>query len=157
MTGIIVTGVDNSVTAQKAAEKAARMAEAFGYELHVLTAFSADVTGALRTSSSSLDPDVTGGALRETVSRFAEEAVEISSSVASGLRSQFPRVSIKSRAVEGSPGATLVREAERLNAEIVVVGNKRVQGATRILGSIAGTVAREAHCDIYVVNTTQYR
>ena len=38
---------------------------------------------------------------------------------------------------------------------MIVVGNKRVQGFTRFLGSVARTIASEAHCDLYIVNTHQ--
>ena len=49
----------------------------------------------------------------------------------------------------------LVSEADRLEARLIVVGNRRVQGPARILGSIARTVAANASCDVYVANTRQ--
>ena len=48
----------------------------------------------------------------------------------------------------------LVSESERLDATMIVVGNKRVQGiAGRVLGSIARDVAAHASCDVYVAHT----
>jgi nucleotide-binding universal stress UspA family protein len=35
-----------------------------------------------------------------------------------------------------------------------VLGNRRMQGAGRILGSVANSVAHHAPCDVYVVKTT---
>ena len=37
---------------------------------------------------------------------------------------------------------------------MIVVGNRRVQGATRVLGSIANDVARQAPCNVLIVHTT---
>lgn len=46
-----------------------------------------------------------------------------------------------------------MKAAEELDAEIIVIGNKRVQGIARILGSIARDVAAHAPCDVYVAHT----
>ena len=43
--------------------------------------------------------------------------------------------------VVADPATSLCDEAVRLDASMIVVGNKRVQGAARVLGSIAGDVA----------------
>ena len=37
---------------------------------------------------------------------------------------------------------------------MIVVGNRRVQGVSRVLGSIASDVLRRAPCDVLIVNTT---
>jgi len=34
------------------------------------------------------------------------------------------------------------------------VGNRRVQGASRILGAVAADVAKHAVCDVLIANTT---
>jgi nucleotide-binding universal stress UspA family protein len=47
----------------------------------------------------------------------------------------------------------LCEEAARLEASVIVVGNKRVQGAARVLGSIAGDVAKRAPCNVFIVHT----
>lgn len=47
----------------------------------------------------------------------------------------------------------LCEEAARLEASVIVVGNKRVQGAARVLGSIAGDVAKRAPCNVLIVHT----
>ena len=36
---------------------------------------------------------------------------------------------------------------------MIVVGNRRVQGAGRILGSVAAHVTKNANCDVLVANT----
>ena len=36
---------------------------------------------------------------------------------------------------------------------MIVVGNKRVQGLARVLGSVASAVAQHAPCDVYIAKT----
>ncbi|MEO7370636.1 MAG: universal stress protein, partial [Ilumatobacteraceae bacterium] len=55
--------------------------------------------------------------------------------------------------VMSDPASGLVDEATRLEASTIVVGNKRVQGAARVLGSIAGDVAKRAPCNVMIVHT----
>ena len=55
--------------------------------------------------------------------------------------------------VLSDPATALCDEATRLDASVIVVGNKRVQGAARVLGSIAGDVAKRAPCNVLIVHT----
>lgn len=55
--------------------------------------------------------------------------------------------------VLADPATALCEEAVRLDASMIVVGNKRVQGAARVLGSIAGDVAKRAPCNVLIVHT----
>ena len=153
MTKVILTGVDGSETAQEAAEKAAGLAAALRAELHVMSAFSVDLSETLRTVRSNEDPSAIAEAVKNLTVRYADEAERTAAAVAEKLRAEFPGLKITSRAAEGSPGSALANEAERVQADTIVVGNKRVQGPARILGSVARTVASEANCDLYIVNT----
>lgn len=156
MAGIILAGVDNSETALAAAEKAASLAVAFNAELHVATAFTVNMTETLQTVRSqnqSAAMSSTYRAYHRLVAEYAEEAGRTASGIAEELRRIYPELKIVAKAVEGNPGIALSNDAEKLEADIIVVGNKRVQGPTRILGSVARTVASEANCDLYVVNT----
>ncbi|KQU28481.1 hypothetical protein ASG69_10770 [Rhodococcus sp. Leaf225] len=55
--------------------------------------------------------------------------------------------------VYGRPAVALSDEAARLNAELIVVGNRRTQGLSRVLGSIASAVAAHAPCDVYIAKS----
>lgn len=153
MTRTILTGVDNSETAFKAAEKAAALANAFGSELHVVSAYSVSTVGTIRSLQKTHEREDIRTAYREVTYQHAEQAEAIATTVADQLRSRFPKLRIVSRSQEGDPGEVLVREGEKMGADIIVVGNKRVQGPARVLGSIARTVASETSCDLYVVHT----
>lgn len=153
MAEIIVTGVDDSQPAMRAAEQAATLATALEAKLYVVSAFSANVTDVSESIRYQGSRTAMANALNELVGHHAGEAKRTASEVAGKLGTKFPQLLIASEAVEGSPGAALIRKAEELDASIIVVGNKRVQGPGRILGSIARAVASEANCDLYVVNT----
>ena len=36
---------------------------------------------------------------------------------------------------------------------LIVVGNRRMRGIGRVLGSVANSVAHNATCDVYIANT----
>ena len=57
------------------------------------------------------------------------------------------------RRVDDKPADALLAEAERLEADLIVVGNRRMQGVGRLLGSVANEVAHNAPCDVLIVKT----
>lgn len=155
MVGIIITGVDGSETALQAAKKAASLAVALESELHVVSAFEVSLAGTFGSLQGRSESDEFDHAYRVVRRHHSAEAKRTASRVADVLRAEHPDVTIIPAAVEGSAGTVLNKEAERLGADLIVVGNKRVQGLGRILGSVARTVASEAKSDVYIVNTHQ--
>lgn len=137
---IIVVGVDGSETADRAATRAAQLAADTGARLHVVTAFD-DATV----------EEVTVGTDRWVISS-TDKALQTADSVATRLRSITS--DITTAAAEGKPAEVLIDEAGRLDARLIVVGNRRMQGLGRVLGSVANTVAHHAPCDVYIVKTT---
>jgi len=47
----------------------------------------------------------------------------------------------------------LLEVAEHQSADLIVVGNKGMHGARRVLGSIPNTIAHQAHCAVLIVPT----
>ena len=139
MAGTIVVGVDGSDTAFKAAEAAASLAAQTGSTLHVVTAFGEDAAEEIKVGS---DSWLVSG---------AGDAEGLATSIAAKLRSITPTISFG--VGHGKPHEVLITEAERVNATMIVVGNRRMQGAGRILGSVANSVAHRAPCDVYIVKT----
>ncbi len=140
MGNIIVVGVDGSETAAKAAEVAAQLAFAKGAVLHVVTAYDDDEV-----------VEIGVGSDRFVVSSM-DRAESLAQSVAGTLAR--PGLKITSAAGEGKPADVLIEEANRLDAAIIAVGNRRMQGPARLLGSVAAAVAHHAPCDVYIVKTT---
>lgn len=156
MTRKIVTGVDSSQTALRAAAKAAEVAEGFGAELHVISAYSTRGADSYQPPVQNRgEGSLTENAYRQLTERLAGAAQQVAESVAEALRESHPSLTIQAYAAQGTPADALLRTAEELEADTIVVGNKHVQGVARILGSVARKVASEATCDLYIVNTTQ--
>jgi nucleotide-binding universal stress UspA family protein len=135
---VYVVGTDGSDTAKTAAKRAGELAGATGAKLHVVSAFSgrADVVM------------VAGQAVEVSGLNVAEEvaAQQAATYRASGLDASHA-------AGEGKPGEVICAEAERAGAELIVVGNRRMQGMQRLLGAVASDVVHHAPCDVLVVKT----
>ncbi len=138
MSGIVVVGVDGSGTAKKAAESAHDLAAALGASLHVVSAFDSDRT------------EVFGSGSDQWIVSDADGAERVAKSVAESLGRD---IKVTYSAARGKPAEALIREADRLDARMIVVGNRRMRGIGRVLGSVANSVAHNAPCDVYIANT----
>lgn len=133
----IIVGVDRSETAATAAKKAAAMAKAYGTNLHLVTCAERSPT-----------VEVGVGDDRSTID-WVTDAEQLLERCANSLDC----ASITKHVGSGDPANVLCDEAKRLDAAVIVVGNRRVQGVSRVLGSVAGAVMRHAPCDVLVANT----
>ena len=62
-------------------------------------------------------------------------------------------VKVTYAAAKGRPADALIKEALRIDARIIVVGNRRMRGIGRVLRSVANSVAHNAPCDVCIANT----
>ncbi|MHC6228924.1 universal stress protein [Arthrobacter sp. MMS24-T111] len=138
MGGIIVVGVDGSATAKKAAESAKDLAAALGSSLHVVSAFDSDKT------------EVFGSGSDRWIVSDADAAEQVARTVAESLGRD---ITVTYSAARGRPADALIKEALRVDARMIVVGNRRMHGIGRVLGSVANSVAHNAPCDVYIANT----
>ena len=137
MSGVVVVGVDGSPSARKAAEMALGLAESLGASLHIVTAFD-------------VDRSETFGVGSDEVRVWNSDAAE---NVAKSLSDSKPGINVTYFAARGKPADALIKEAMRLDARLIVVGNRRMRGIGRLLGSVANSVAHNAPCDVYIANT----
>ena len=137
MTRPIVVGVDESDTARRAAFRAAELASALGAPLHVVMAASRRRADGLSTETGRHVDWLAG----------AEQFLD-------ALLGELPGSAITRAVVPDDPAAAICEEAERVEAQMIVVGNRRVQGISRVLGAIATDVARRASCDVLISDTT---
>lgn len=141
MSKIIIVGVDGSDTAFDAATRAAELASKTGDELRVVSAHAKDNTEVVHIGSDTWILD------------DADQANKLSANIAERLRQSFPDANITSGAIHGKPAEGLVKEAEVLGANLIVVGNVGMKGLGRVLGSVASGVVNNAPCDVYIVKT----
>jgi nucleotide-binding universal stress UspA family protein len=133
----IVVGVDESQTARRAAETAAGLAADMGVSLHMVMCISGSAQDvAVGGEHVHLDP--------------AERAQAFLAS----LRFEVTPAEVSTHVSFDDPAAEICAEARRIGAQVIVVGNRRVQGISRILGSVAIHVTRYAPCDVLIANTT---
>lgn len=62
-------------------------------------------------------------------------------------------VKINPVAVEGHPADELLKVAEQLHADTIVVGSKGMAGARGMLGSVPNCISHNAWCNVYVAKT----
>jgi nucleotide-binding universal stress UspA family protein len=125
----IVVGVARVETAQKAARYGIDLASKLGAELHLVTAFSGSDTSPAAQE-------------RQHAEGFLESIA---------LSSALP---IRTHALPGDPAAAILRVAGEIKADLIVVGNKGMHGASRVLGSVPNNIAHKTNCSILIVSTT---
>lgn len=136
---VYVVGTDGSGTAGKAAERAGELAKATGATVHVVCAYTHRGTTTIESGSDTF-----------FVSALTD-AEDIAQKQASALRAAGVTVTVA--AADGKPAAVILDEAKRVRADLIVVGNRRMQGVQRILGAVANDVVHHADCDVLVVKT----
>ncbi len=137
MSGIVV-GVDGSETALGAARRAAGLASALGESLHLVMAMKQGSSLLVQNGNDQFFDDWVASA-RSALADIAQQAGAPDATIAIG---------------GSDPAKAICAEASRLDASLIVVGNRRVQGAKRLLGSVATDVLRHAPCDVLVVETS---
>ena len=142
MAEAIVVGTDGSETAKRAVEEATRLAKALDAELHIVSAYKplhAHVSGAPAGAAKVWQP-------------LPDSRVEaVLAEAAAGVR--FRDVKYKTHASEEDPGDALLSVAKQVGADMIVVGNKGMQGARRVLGSVPNQVTHHAPCNVLIVST----
>jgi len=141
----IVVGYDSSESARLAVIEAANLARATGAELHVVNVVEDFDFG--RGSSGA------EGQTHEEAAIAATEKLLATTDSEGGLSEAVDGVFTHNKVMAGPPAASMVDYANEIGADLVVVGNRRVQGLNRLLGSVAVEILRHAPCSVYVAHT----
>lgn len=100
------------------------------------------------------------GRLGATVTFVSAGPPERSAAVVEAARERWTQAALDgglTLGVHAAPGdaATVILDAaESLDADLIVVGNKGMQGARRFLNSVPNKVGHHAHCAVLVVKTS---
>ncbi|MGA8296040.1 MAG: universal stress protein [Acidimicrobiales bacterium] len=136
----VLVGADSSKTALKAVRTAAELAGKLGAKLHIATAYKPE---------SVKIPDLP-----------EEFKYSVTAHPADTLLAELERigkhagVEVEVHAATGEAAEAIVRVANRVGADLIVVGNKGMRGAKRVLGSVPNSVAHHAECSVLIVDTT---
>jgi nucleotide-binding universal stress UspA family protein len=129
MYGRIVVGVAKTDSAKRAVDVAVDLAERYGADLHLVMAFDR------------------GAAEHDRPARKQAEAFLASIEAAAPVK-------LRLHAMPGDPADTVLMVAREVRADLIVVGNKGMQGARRVLGSVPNTIAHSASCSVLIADTT---
>ena len=137
----IVVGVDDSPTALQAFTQAVEFAKMSGGTLHVVTAYKPKPTGGSDVPDEFRYAMASTGEADVLLRRLADQAAT-------------EGVATEVHAATADPAEALVSVADREGADLIVVGNKGMKGARRVLGSVPNTVAHRANCSVLILPTT---
>jgi nucleotide-binding universal stress UspA family protein len=134
----IVVGISDAETSHIAGRQAFELAERYGATVHVVTAVEAAEQTVVKIGSDTfLLNDV--HAAEQAMTNFVQRL--------------HPGVEWQIHAFDEKPAAALVGVAEQVDADLIVVGNVRMQGIGRVLGSVGNDVLRHAPCNVLIVKT----
>jgi nucleotide-binding universal stress UspA family protein len=135
----VVVGADDSKTARRAIESAARFALLSGGTLHLVTAYGpkSQRESTLSEEFKYLSSEAEGQALIEGLAEGAR---------ALGVE---PVLHLS----KGDPADVIIGVADKVNADLIVVGNAGMKGVRRLLGSVPNSVAHGANCSVAIINT----
>ena len=134
----IIAGYDGSERALRAVEEAADLATATGASMHLVSA---------------VDKQNRTHEFGESSDKVFLSDVQIAEGNLNTLASKFAHLDVTIKAVPGAPARVLLDEAVDTEADLILVGNRHVQGISRVLGSVAEDVAHKAPCAVLIAKT----
>ena len=149
MFSTIVVGTDGSQTARRAVAVAAGLARRFDACLHLVYGYRNPAAGPLGPGGPDGPPPVLQG---PGTSRWqqASEAVlaeALADPALDGVRTE-------GHSVAGAVPEAIVAVAERTGADLIVVGNRGMQGEPPSHDSVPDTIAHRAPCHVLIAKTT---
>jgi nucleotide-binding universal stress UspA family protein len=143
----IVVGTDGSDTASQAVEKATELAKLMGAELNIVSAFEPVSKSRIAGEQRDAPADV-----QYEINPSEDVNLTLDAAAAAGRKDG---VEVHTHPVQGDPSDAIINTAERVDADLVVVGNKGMTGARRfILGSVPNNISHHAPCSVMIVHTT---
>jgi nucleotide-binding universal stress UspA family protein len=148
MFGRIVVGTDGSETAAEAVREAIELAKLSGGKLDIVSAYEPIPQGRLKEEAQEIPGDVAHGV-------GPREDVNLALESAAGTAKQQGLDDVQTYPREGDPADAILDVAEETGADLIIVGNKGMTGATRfLLGSVPNKISHHAPCGVMIVRTT---
>ncbi|MET0490753.1 MAG: universal stress protein [Acidimicrobiales bacterium] len=63
------------------------------------------------------------------------------------------KVRTQGHVLPGDPAEAILQVAKEVDADLIVVGNRGMHGARRVLGSVPNTLSHHAECSVLIVQT----
>jgi nucleotide-binding universal stress UspA family protein len=140
----IVVGTDGSATATEALRSAAQLAAQCNGALHIVSGYHPK--RALRVSGAGSGLEEWQVTSTDQVAGILRDAAEIA---------RRNRIEVETHHEEGDPAKALVTIAAKVEAHLIVVGNRGMRGLRRFLpGSVPNHVSHRAPCAVLIMKTT---
>jgi nucleotide-binding universal stress UspA family protein len=141
----IVVGTDGSQRAERAVDRAGEIANALGATVHIVSGYSEDsspviVAPRLVAPAEVHEEDVNRTHAQNYVDRAQRRLSHL------GIESE-------THVWPAEPAEALLAIADERDAELIVIGNRGMTGARRVLGSVPNHVSHHARCDVLIVKT----
>lgn len=132
----IVVGTDGSETARRAVELASELAAQCDATLHLVNAYRVSQTAPLDD--------------RQTMALVLQEGSE---KVLADAAATTKAIKVESHSVPGAPADVVIDVAQKVGADLIVVGSWGMQGLRRMIGSIPNSIAHSAPCHVLIAKT----
>jgi len=146
----IVVGTDGSQRATLAIDAAIELAQQNEAILHVVHAHrvisGTDAAAAAEIGVAPVDVVEANAGIHEQGQNICDQVVR---------RAAQAGVKAEAHCVGGDPADSLIRVAETTHADLIVVGNRGMEGVRRFfLGSVPNKISHHAPCSLLIVRTT---
>lgn len=147
----IVVGVNQASTAASAAERALELGELTGGEVHLVCALRESPKG--EPLSAMVPGAALAGGTPPTGAPGQGDARTHAEHFLARLR-RSSKTRSHAHVLPGEPAEVVLQVADEVDADLIVVGNKGMHGARRVLGSVPNTISHQADCSVLIVQTT---
>lgn len=146
--GPIVVGTDGSERAERAVDRAGELAKSLAVNVHVVSSYKEDF-------SPSIGPGARGVPVPVAQVRGEGEQRSRAQHYVARAQQRLARDGVESETHvwPGEPAEALVQLADEQGAQMIIVGNRGMAGARRVLGSVPNRVSHHASCDVLIVAT----
>jgi nucleotide-binding universal stress UspA family protein len=145
--GSIIVGTDGSDRAELAVDRAGELARLLGVKLHVVSCYGKTSDGMGMAAAAAVGVPMAGNEQDEARTR-AQHCVD-------RAQQRLARIGVETETHvwPDEPADALVQIADEQDAQMIVIGNRGMTGARRVLGSVPNRVSHHAHCDVLIATT----
>jgi nucleotide-binding universal stress UspA family protein len=143
---VIVAGTDGSPTATIALGKAIELAKQSGATLHVVHAHKTVALHQASSMAGSVDVHGVNEGIRADSARVCADAIAIA---------DREGVEVIAHSTDSDAADALVAIASDCDADLIVIGNRGMTGARRLLGSVPNKVSHHCPCSLLIIDTTR--
>lgn len=136
----VVVGADGSDTAAEAVRQAIELVKTTSGRLHIVSAHKPQ--GFHSAAGGEFAKSLDSGDLAESVLADLES------------RAKAAGVEVATHRKTNAPADAICDVAAEVGADLIVVGNKGMHGARRVLGSVPNSVAHQSPCSVLIIATT---